>query len=166
MSYSLNSLTLYLRPHAAIPPYRVNDCANWLVKQGQFKTYYEAKLWLIKEEQDNPWNYKAVMSQYFDATDYQSDYKSHRDVNKYRSTKSNYYGEDPHMWYSAGYTPSQFNEQLSFGIRNWPDKNKADKYQKQPMPQPPKRAPLIMVRKPQGLPYMANDMVIGQMVRQ
>ena len=160
MSYTKNSITLYLRPQAAIPAYQVNNCATWLVKRGDFKTYLDAKMWLVNQEQNSPWNYRAIMSEYFEANDYQSDYKSHRDVNKYRSSASNYYGEEPHMWYSASYTPEQIKEQLLSGIREWPAKNAADKLRVPPSRKNPKNAPLIMI-SPAKVAYTDNQSIVG-----
>lgn len=93
-----NSLTLYLRPQAEIQPYREHDCARWLVERKKFRDVLTAKLWLTNMAESNPWIYRAVLSEYFEATDYKQDYHSKRDVNKYRSTTSNYYGEELHMW--------------------------------------------------------------------
>lgn len=95
----LNELTLYLRPLAAIPPYRVNDCATWLVANGKFPNFTTARMWLSKLEETNPWTFKAVMSSYFSSVDYKQDYIDKRDVNKYRSSATNSYGEEPHMWW-------------------------------------------------------------------
>lgn len=94
-----NSLTLYLRPIENIQPYRVNDCAKWLVLNGKFKSFKDAMKWLILIEQVEPFLYKAVFADYFNATDYKQDFIDKRDVNKYRSSATNFYGEDPHMWF-------------------------------------------------------------------
>lgn len=94
-----NSLTLYLRPLASIEPYRVNDCAKWLVIKGKFKTYKDAITWLMDIEETQPWIYKAIFSDFFNDVDYKQNYKDKRDVNKYRSSCTNSYGEEPHMWW-------------------------------------------------------------------
>lgn len=161
MSYSRNGLTLYLRPMAEIPAYQVNNCAKWLVSMGQFKNFLEAKIWLISQEQNAPWNFRAIMSEYFDVNDYQSDFKSKRDVNKYRSTKSNYYGDEAHMWFSAGDTTKQINEQLESGIREWPAKNKIDTYRYPPQRHNPKLAPMVMLTKPPHDVYMDFNKSMG-----
>lgn len=162
MSYTKNSLTLYMRPMASIPPYQVNNCAKWLVQRGQFKDFLQAKLWLINQEQTEPWNYRAILAEYFDATDYQSDYKSKRDVNKYRSTQSNYYGEDAHMWYSSQYTPKQWVGQLEYGIREWPSKNKADTRLYTPIVNPRPNVPQkVLLRAPPGQSYLDNQGTMG-----
>lgn len=96
---SPNSLTLYLRPLAAIPPYQVNNCARWLLMNGMFRNYRDARMWLNGLEQNQPWRFKSIMSSYYDSTDYKQDYIDKRDVNKYRSTNTKSYGEDPHMWF-------------------------------------------------------------------
>ena len=101
---SLNSLTLYLRPTEALQPYQINNCARWLVEQGKFAEYHQARNWLFVMEETQPFRFKAVMSKYYEATEYTQDYKSKRDVNQYQSTKNNSYGEDSHMWWSAKLT--------------------------------------------------------------
>jgi hypothetical protein len=93
-----NSLTLYLRPVEYIPPFQVNNCARWMVAHNKFSTFLHAKKWLLVMEETKPWIYKAVMANYFDATDYKPSVNSNRDVNQYRSTNSNSYGEEWHMW--------------------------------------------------------------------
>jgi len=103
-----NSLTLYLRPIENIPPYRVNDCAIWMVSHGKFKTFIDAKKWLLIMEEQKPWIYKAIMANYFDAVDYKPSVIDHRDVNKYKSSISNSYGEDAHMRWSLQH-PGKFN---------------------------------------------------------
>lgn len=96
-----NSITLYLRPAAAIQPYRINDCARWLVTKGKFDNYTTARLWLNTLESSHPFQFKAIMSEYFDETDYKQDYMSKRDVNKYHTgNDGSSYGEEEHMYWS------------------------------------------------------------------
>jgi hypothetical protein len=94
-----NSLTLYLRPIENIQPYRVIGCAKWLVQNGKFKTLYDAMTWLNVMAAKQPFIYKAILSDYFNAVDYKQDFLDKRDVNKYRSSATNLYGEEAHMWY-------------------------------------------------------------------
>lgn len=83
----------------AIPPYQVSNCAHWLVSNGKFRDHATAMVWLQHKERFDAFRYKAVLAAYFEATDYKQDYMDHRDVNKYRSSISNSYGEDSHMWW-------------------------------------------------------------------
>jgi hypothetical protein len=93
-----NSITLYLRPTDAIQPYNVRQCAIWLVKKKVFTDVNKAISWLLFAEENDAFQYKAVMSKYFEETDYRVEFHRGRDVNKYRSSSSNYYGDEPHMW--------------------------------------------------------------------
>jgi hypothetical protein len=93
------STTLWLRPTSAIQPYHGTACANWLVSQGTFSNYHQARMWLLALEENDAFQYKTIMSKYFDAIEYHADYKSKRDVNKYHTGYSEGYGEEQHMWY-------------------------------------------------------------------
>jgi hypothetical protein len=94
-----NSLTLYLRPIEYIPPFVINDCATWLVKNGKFPNIYSAKMWLANTSYNNAYLYKAVLANFFDATNYLPSVVDHRDVNRYRSNGIRY-GQEAHMWWS------------------------------------------------------------------
>jgi len=97
MSYVDPGLVLYLRPIAAIQPYRIAECALWLVEIGEFKNYTDARSWLNYVEDRNPNQFRHVMSLYFNnnITRY---IPPKRDVNKYHENwPSERYGE-PHMY--------------------------------------------------------------------
>lgn len=94
-----NSTTLYLRPIEYIPPIVINACAKWLVQNNKFPSVYAAKMWLTNQSYSNPYRYKAVLSQYFDANDYLPSVVDHRDVNRYKSSGIRY-GQEAHMWWS------------------------------------------------------------------
>jgi hypothetical protein len=94
-----NEITLYLKPISSLQPYQINDCARWLVSLKRFEDYHSARLWLNYLEQHHVWRFKAIMADYFNATDYAQDFIDKRDVNAYRSSASNSYGDEPHMWF-------------------------------------------------------------------
>jgi hypothetical protein len=99
-----NSTTLYLRPIENIPPYQVNNCAIWLYhnktyNNRKFRSAYEAKMWLINTEEQNPYLYKAIFAEFYDNTQYQASVLSGRNVNKYHTSTYNSYGDEPHMWF-------------------------------------------------------------------
>ena len=98
MSYNNPGLVLYLRPSAAIQPYRISECAQWLVELGRFKTYRNARLYLnyIGENDRNQFRY--IMSLYFDNNIYR--YKPiYNNVNTYHADMDiERYGEQ-HMYY-------------------------------------------------------------------
>lgn len=95
-----NSLTLYLRPIADQQPYVLNNVAKWLVARGDFKDFWRARHWLAILEDNHPWQFKTVISQYHDETDVKkSPHKYPLAVNDYRCTSSNIYGDEPHMYY-------------------------------------------------------------------
>lgn len=110
-----NSLTLYLRPIENIPPRVIYMCAEWMVKNNILKnpkidTVDKALKWLTYAEDKESYNYKAVLSRFFDANDFQTKPYDTRNVNKYQSSSNNLYGEDPHMWWysSVGNTMTKF----------------------------------------------------------
>ncbi len=99
-----NSLTLYLRPVEYIPPFQVENCAAWLLKHKtinnrKFRSVVEAKLWLINVEENDPYLYKAIFSEFYEHTDYKSNVLSGRNVNKYQTSTYNSYGDEAHMWF-------------------------------------------------------------------
>ena len=94
-----NSTTLYLRPIEYIPPIVINACSQWLVNNGEFPNIYIARQWLTNQSYKNPYLYKAVLSNYFDANDYLPSVVSNRDVNRYKSNGIRY-GQEAHMWWS------------------------------------------------------------------
>lgn len=98
-----NEITLYLRPIENIQPYQKNSCARWLMEKGFFSNYKSAILWLYKIEMSDIRKFKAIMSRYFEETDYAQDYLSStnksENLRKYRSSANNYYGEEYHMWF-------------------------------------------------------------------
>lgn len=93
-----NSLTLYLRPLDALQPYTINNCARWLVLNKKFKDFISARLWLQYQEDNHPFNFKAIMSHYFDVNDYKADYKSKRNVDLYHTSVGGEYGEEFMGW--------------------------------------------------------------------
>lgn len=96
MSYVHPGTVLYFRSAAAIQPYRVNECAIWLVELGKFSNLIHARFWLNHLEQYHNHQFKSVMADYFDANIPRYIIPT-RDVNQYHA---NYpverYGE-PHM---------------------------------------------------------------------
>lgn len=89
-----NSLTLYLQPIDKLPVYQVKNVAAWMVKMNLAANYqqaYRSIYWMSIYKQDA---YRDLISWYFEATDYHPPYKNTYDINDYRSTDINYYGED------------------------------------------------------------------------
>jgi hypothetical protein len=108
-----NSVTLYLRPIENIPPYRVRECAQWLVNHRKFPTVDIAHRWLLLMEDQDPWKYKAILANYFDAVDYTPSYVDDtKNVNDYRSSNTNYYGEEPHMGWRQNIPGAHIKYQL------------------------------------------------------
>ena len=96
--YRVNELTLYLRPIENQPPYQIHNCANWLVKKRYAKNFTIARLWLDKLLVSDVWRFKSLMSAYYADTDYKSKELEFKDVNSYRTSKSNIYGDELHMY--------------------------------------------------------------------
>lgn len=100
-----NSQTLYLRPIANIPEYRIRGCCRWLLAHYpyQFRNETDARLYLLGIWQTNPSLYRSILRRYFEASDYHVDTMPKRDCNRYFSTYGNSYGEDVHMYWHGQY---------------------------------------------------------------
>ena len=97
MSYTNPGIVLFLRPSAAIQPYRVNECAEWLVEMGKFRDSLTAKRWLDHLENYHIGRFKYVMSQYFELN-IPKYIDKNQDVDKYHEDfPVEQYGE-PHMY--------------------------------------------------------------------
>ncbi len=101
------SLYLYLRPIEALKPFYVVGCAKQMVKKGWFRSTQEALNYLNHVQKVSPWKFKGIMSSYITFLNSSSDYSNVNPVedrltlvNRYKSSATNYYGEDPHMWYA------------------------------------------------------------------
>ena len=104
MSYQLdNSQTLYFRPAANIPEYRIRGACRWLIAHypQQFKDPRQARLYLMRIEKDDISLYRSIMSQYFKASDYRPEYVAWRNPNQYYTTNSNVYGEEAHQYWQS-----------------------------------------------------------------
>ncbi len=101
----MNNTTIFLRPIEYINPRQFRLAAHWLVSIRKFPNVQSAESWLSKISYDNPQLFKIVMSNYFtyeiekNKIPYVAKINDVNDVEKYRSSSSNYYGEEPHMWY-------------------------------------------------------------------
>ena len=104
--YRANELTLYLRPIDTQPPYQINNCAIWMVKNKYAANKAIADKQLAYLYKHNIWRYKSLLSAYYMDTDEAiHDYSTHKDVNKYATSslkendKANRYGDELHMYY-------------------------------------------------------------------
>ncbi len=97
-TYRPNSITLYLRPIANIQPYQIYNCAIWLVLTKRFKCVQSARKWLLELEMYKIWEFKAIMSAYFEYMERSAQFSIY-DVNTYRSSPIPTYGEDPNMYW-------------------------------------------------------------------
>jgi hypothetical protein len=96
--YQPNSITLYLQPINNQQPYQINNCANWLVGIGYFKTFINARNYLSVIERVKPWIFRNIMSKYYDVTEYKYPIMNTININTYRTSKYNHYGDEPHMY--------------------------------------------------------------------
>jgi hypothetical protein len=99
-----NWKTLYLRPKAAIEPYRVNGAARWLLAHypAQFQDERSARMYLFSLFNSDPQLYRSILARYFEASDfYLQRMPDWRNPNRYFSTNSSVYGEDPHLYWRA-----------------------------------------------------------------
>jgi len=94
-----NSITLYLRPIAYQQRYQIRNAAAWLVQKKFFVSFNKALKYMLFLEEYKPSTYANIMSAYYDAVDYKVSYKRTYNINDYRSSDSNLYGQEPHMWY-------------------------------------------------------------------
>jgi hypothetical protein len=89
-----------LRPTAAIQPYIVNACAEWLASLGKFQTSLMAANWLRYLEKHYPFRFKALISQYHEIHDYSHPFYGVNDLGmEYRTSHNGPYGEDAHMYW-------------------------------------------------------------------
>lgn len=103
-SYRKNSITMYLRPLEYQQRYQIRNAAKWLVYKKKFLHFNNALRWLSYLEKTNPWVYKNILSTYYKETDYKTYFKSsvysnNYDVNFYKTSNYNSYGDEPHMWF-------------------------------------------------------------------
>jgi hypothetical protein len=99
-----NSQTLYFRPAANIPEYRIRGACRWLMYHypKQFKDPVQTRLYLMRIEHNDISLYRSIMSRYFKASDYHPEYIAWRNPNQYYTTDSNVYGEEPHQYWVSG----------------------------------------------------------------
>ena len=98
MSFGTNSLTLYLRPIEYQPPSSFMGAARFLVCKGIVRDVRQGLRYLNYLEQNKPWDFKGIMSEYYAHVDPPRRIYTKPDYKKYRSTDSNYYGDEEHMW--------------------------------------------------------------------
>ncbi len=93
-----NSITVWLRPVGAIQPYVITNCANWLVKCGNFKNYSCARQHLDNLERTFPKQFVHLISLYHEANDYKRVWEpTNRNVNQlYSATDA--YGSCSQKW--------------------------------------------------------------------
>lgn len=98
-----NELTVYLRPQEAIQPYVIAECARWMVRTGKAPCVTLATRYLRIWENENPSQFKYMISEYHRHNDYQSKSATNfrRNINVAYSTPGPY-GEDDHMHYNRG----------------------------------------------------------------
>jgi hypothetical protein len=97
--YRVNSDTLYLRPIENQPNYQIQNAARWLVAKGEKPTYKQALHYVIYLESTYPWKFKTLMASFYDKFDHTIKRMKYKDVNTYKSTDSNFYGDEWHMWF-------------------------------------------------------------------
>jgi hypothetical protein len=103
MSYRSKSIMLFLRPTEYLQRYEIRNVAKWLLTKFKFRDFNHAVDYLIYMQQYYPYKFKAIVSRYFEETEYLSDYKRTEypngyDINSYQTSNIKLYGE-PHMYY-------------------------------------------------------------------
>mgnify|MGYP001605877516 CR=1 FL=1 len=99
-SFQNKSITMYLKPLDTQPASALNKCARWLVIEGRYGTYEGAVKYLAELQYNDIQKYRRILSEYYNATEQKKEFVVRKDVNKYRSTVSNSYGDEPHMYIS------------------------------------------------------------------
>ena len=94
-----NSIIIYLRPVGDQQPYQIARAAQWLTRMRKFPNCKAARAWLAVVEDNNPWLFKTIMSQYHEANDVKQRPFKYRPINTYRTSTSNVYGQEPHMFF-------------------------------------------------------------------
>lgn len=94
------AIDLYLKPFS-VPQYQYSKIAQFLVQNKRFKTINSAINYILYLEQFKPWEFKALVSEYYNALDVKPSYTkiNQRDVANYKTSPDNYlYGDEPHMF--------------------------------------------------------------------
>lgn len=95
--YKHNANTLYLRPMANIKEYQVFNAAKMLYRNRSFVRVSAAYSYLRQLELNKPWQFKAIMSNYFE-TVCNHTFRKTMDINNYTTGGPNLYGNEPHMY--------------------------------------------------------------------
>jgi len=96
-----NELTVYLRPQEAVQPYVVTECAKWMARTGRAPCVNTALRFLQIWDDENPQQFKYMISEYHRHNDYQSKSATNfrKNINVAYSVPGPY-GEDAHMHYN------------------------------------------------------------------
>ena len=101
--HTRDSVTIYLRPYANVPPYQIDNCAKWLIQLGHFPNFHTAHSWIMRLYNYSPWKFKTLMSNYYAAhfdghMRIKQGVTKYEAINRYQTGYVNSYGEEPHMY--------------------------------------------------------------------
>lgn len=104
MSAQRNDLTLYFKPYASIPEYRIKEAADYYHKQGVFDTPLNAYLYLLRLQTSDTLRFKHLISHSIfihDKPNVTKDLPPPRKTHEPYSwtSHSQGYGEDEHMYF-------------------------------------------------------------------
>lgn len=91
--------TLYLRPLSAQPPTTYRGAARYLVKHGHFRDYKSALAHLTHLFETDQERLRGIFASYYQEVDPPKRIHMHARRRDWRSTSTNLYGEDPHMYF-------------------------------------------------------------------
>lgn len=96
-----NELTVWLRPQEAVRPREFYGCALWLVHRKEKCCMKHALEYLSYLDENNPLQFKYIISEYHRAVDYQQPkVEDHRKDTQAIYSVPGPYGEDAHMYYT------------------------------------------------------------------
>lgn len=96
-----NELTVYLRPHEAVQPYVIIECAKWMVRTSKSLCVRDALNLLQYWDEKSPEQFKYMISEYHRYNDYHPE-----DVTNFRKNMNvaysvpGPYGDESHMHYN------------------------------------------------------------------
>lgn len=96
--YQRTGNSLYLQPMANIKEYQVVNAAKMLCRMRHFASVATAHSYLHHLELNYPWQFKAIMSKYYDIAHVKHMFRKTMPIDNYTTSKQNVYGDEPHMY--------------------------------------------------------------------
>lgn len=98
MSYTSNSLTIYMRPIDYQPEFRLKEIARILTINGYFPNMPHALQYLVNLQWNNPRKFLEMVSVFYSRIEKIDKQPKRQNTNLYRSTSTKHYGDEYHMY--------------------------------------------------------------------